>query len=167
MGGIARQTGSGNKQGAQGRAPQGGRSQQICRVAVIKPHDARRHKQGRHKAAQQKAARAAKAHDGTAKGAQRKDEGTGRPQGKIAYAPAKAGQKRQQGQRRTGQREQHKLRVKQGRTATCAHEVTPHMGQQHKGQPRRKHCQSLIERYVACAVGGHAKRALHQGHAHI
>ena len=167
MGRIARQACSGNKQGAQSRAPQGCRGQQVCRVAVIKAHDARRHKQGGYKAPQQKAACAAKPHDGAAKGAQRKDEGAGGPKRKIAYAPAKAGQKRQQCQRRARQRKQHKLRVEQGRAAPCAHEMTPHMGQQHEGQTRRKHGHGLIECYVPRAVSGHAKRALNQGNAHI
>ena len=111
LGHVARRARARNDQGAQGRAPQGGRGHEVGGVSAVQPQNSGGHEERRQQAAQQKAPRPAKAHDGAANGAGHKDQGAHGPQGQIAYDPAKAGHEGQQRQGRARQGEQHELRV--------------------------------------------------------
>ena len=124
---IARCSGCSYDERAQGRAPQGGRSHKVGRITAVQAKHPGNHKNRGQQTAQKKAPRATKAKNSPAHGAGNKDERTQRPQGKIAYKPAKARQQGQQGQSRTRQRKQDKLHVQQARAPLGAQQVAAHM----------------------------------------
>ena len=164
---IARCAGSRDEKSAQGRSPQGGRGHKVGRITAVQAKHPGNHKSRRQQATQKKASCAPKAHNSTAHGTGNKDECTQRPQGKIAYKPAKARQQGQQGQSRTWQRKQHKLHIQQARPPFGTQQVAAHMRQEHKGHARAEHGGGLHKAYMPGTVSRYTHNGLSKGRTHI